>query len=173
MRIFLIGYMGSGKSMMAPELAKALRLHAHDLDKIIEAEAWMSIKDVFKKKGETFFRQLERDALGNYIRHHDDFVMATGGGTPCFFENMDLMNEAGITIYIKVEPLELYRRLKEQKGERPMIAKLGEAALWSRILQHLEQRRITYEGAQIIWDGHRRDLRPLIDQLKALRTQAK
>lgn len=166
MRVFLIGYMGSGKSTMGPDLAKALRLHFHDLDKIIEAEAWMSIKDIFRKQGEEAFRLKEQEALQKFVSSHDDFVMATGGGTPCFFDNLEVMHTNGITVYLEVEALELFRRLQHQKAERPMIARLGDAALWNRIREHLAVRTAHYEQAHIRWDGKRRDVGPLADQIR-------
>ncbi|MEN9639308.1 MAG: shikimate kinase [Bacteroidota bacterium] len=166
MRVFLIGYMGSGKSTLGPELAKALRLHFHDLDKIIEAEAWMSIKDIFRKQGEDAFRLKEQAALQKFVAGHDDFVLATGGGTPCFFDNLELMNNSGTTVYLAVEALELFRRLQHQKAERPMISRLGDAALWNRIREHLALRSSHYEQAHIIWDGKRRELSPLVELIR-------
>jgi shikimate kinase len=167
MRIFLIGYMGSGKSTLGPELAKALRLHFHDLDKIIEAEAWMSIKDIFRKQGEEAFRLKEREALQKFVAGHDQFVMATGGGTPCFFDNLEVMNACGTTVYLEVEALELFRRLQHQKSERPMISRLGDAALWNRIREHLLVRTAHYEQAALRWDGKRRDIGPLVEMIQA------
>jgi len=165
MRIFLIGYMGSGKSTLGPELAKGLKLHFHDLDKIIEAEAWMSIKDIFRKRGEQAFREMEKSALKKFVDTHDQFVMATGGGTPCHFDNLHIMQANGVTVYLEVEPLELFRRLRLQKAERPLIARLGDQTLWTRIREQMVDRSIHYNQADIIWDGTKRTIEPLIDLL--------
>ena len=168
MRIFLIGYMGSGKSTLGPELAKALKLHFHDLDKIIEAEAWMSIKDIFRKQGEEAFREKERHALQKFVLGQNDFVMATGGGTPCFFDNLEWMQTHGHTVFLEVDEMELFRRLQNQKQDRPMIARLGDAALWTRIRSHLAERSPFYLKADIVWDATRRDIHPLVKMIEDL-----
>jgi shikimate kinase len=165
MRIFLIGYMGSGKSTLGPELAKALKLHFHDLDKSVEAEAWMSIKDIFRKQGEGVFREKEQTALRKFVASHDQFVMATGGGTPCYFDNLEVMHSVGTTVYLEVEAVELFRRLQSQKADRPMIARLGDQSLWTRIRQHLALRVDFYKKADIVWDGTKRSIEPLVELL--------
>src|SRR5882757_5624329 len=103
MRIFLVGYMGSGKSLMGAALAKELGLQFFDLDKAIETKSGKDINSIFSSDGEKIFRDLEKQVL-NELLEEDDFVMACGGGTPCYFDNMDKMNEAGVTLYLKMEP---------------------------------------------------------------------
>jgi shikimate kinase len=152
-RVFLIGYMGSGKSTFGPHLAKALKLVYYDLDSIIEANAWMSIKDIFKKLGQDHFRELEHKALTEYIKTHDNFVLATGGGTPCFFDNLDRMKETGITVYLDVPTDELARRLVETKSRRPLLKGIQDHKLEGFIKEQLSKRMEFYQQADLMVDG--------------------
>ncbi len=119
MPIFLIGYMCSGKSTIGSLLAKKMNFNFVDLDSLIEQELGLTISEIFLNKGEKFFRKIERNILTSYA-FDNSTIIATGGGTPCFFENNDFMNYSGITIYLKVSCKELVRRLKINY-KRPLL----------------------------------------------------
>src|SRR3954467_15421359 len=114
MRIFLVGYMGSGKSSMGAALAKELGLNFFDLDKAIEKKAGKDVAAIFASEGEKHFRELEKNCLTELLLE-DDYVMAVGGGTPCFSDNMEKMNEAGVCIYLKMSTDHLVERLEAEK----------------------------------------------------------
>ena len=121
MRIFLVGYMGSGKSLMGAALAKEFGVNFFDLDKVIEKKAGKEVAAIFAAEGEKHFRELEKNSLTELLGE-DDCVIATGGGTPCFFDNMDKMNEAGVVIYLKMSTDHLAERLEAEKDSRPLLA---------------------------------------------------
>lgn len=119
MPVFLIGYMGSGKSTIAYELSKMMQLSFLDLDTLIEKEIGRSISDIFSVQGERFFRNKEHYILTNY-NFTPYSIIATGGGTPCFFDNQNFMNSIGHTIYLKISFNELMSRLIIDK-KRPLL----------------------------------------------------
>lgn len=147
MRIFLIGYMGCGKTTQAQQLAAELQLQFVDLDAEIVREYGKDIPAIFATDGEAHFRDLERQELGEWLER-DNFVMACGGGTPCFFDNMDRMNDAGITIYLKMSADTLFDRLRHERATRPLIADLDDNALLDSIHLGLEEREDWYHLAQ-------------------------
>ena len=101
MHIFLLGYMGCGKSFLSKKLSKVLTIDYFDLDNLVELKENQKIIEIFKKKGESYFRKIENLELYNLINKKNKSIIATGGGTPCFLNNMKLMNNSGITIYLK------------------------------------------------------------------------
>ena len=119
MSIFLIGYMGSGKSILGKQVSIDLQRPFWDLDDMIQEKLNMSIFEIFNQKGEDFFRKIERELL---IKNNfeSDAIIATGGGTPCFFDNHNFMKSIGNTIYLKVSPEELYKRL-QKTNNRPLL----------------------------------------------------
>jgi len=120
MIIFLIGFMGSGKTTVGKRLAKALEMEFVDLDELVEKASGKSITKLFEE-GASNFRAQESAALKK-TSLFPNAIVATGGGTPCFNENMTWMNRHGITIYIKMSTGSLYRRLSQAKEERPLVA---------------------------------------------------
>ena len=118
--IFLMGYMGSGKSTTGKKLAKLLDYSFIDLDNYIEEEQGKSIPAIFSEQGEEAFRLIEKDAL-NTLRVKENIVISCGGGTPCFHNNISVMNQAGTTVYIKLSPEMLQSRLLVAKEKRPLI----------------------------------------------------
>jgi shikimate kinase len=120
MRIYLVGYMGCGKSTLGRRLAKHLGLQFIDMDHYIEERNCKSIPKIFAEEGEAEFRKKERHALEE-LSEFTDIVIATGGGAPCFFDNIDLMNNTGKTIYLNIHPNILADRLLKSKTERPLI----------------------------------------------------
>lgn len=150
-RIFIVGYMGVGKTTVGNELGKKLGIEFIDLDKYIQNKYRKTVQDLFKEKGETGFRELERLALIE-VADFEDVVISTGGGAPCFYDNMDLMNQKGITVYIHAEPKELASRLQSSKNVRPLIDGKKDDELIAFIAKHLKERECYYNKAQITID---------------------
>ena len=149
MTLFLIGMMGSGKSYWAKQLATALQYELVDLDTVIEIENNATISEIFKMYGEQFFRNQETKYLRNFDTKNN-VVVATGGGTACFNNNMQWMNEQGITIWID-EPIDvLVNRLVKEKAHRPLIKNLNDAELKYFLEQKLQQRKPFYSKAKYI-----------------------
>lgn len=150
MRIFLVGFSGSGKSTLAKKLAKLLNYTCIDMDSFFVQNYRMSISECFLAYGEQFFREKEKELLIEIIEK-DDIVVAVGGGTPCFENNMDLMNQNGLTIYIQMSPSVLYNRLKEHTEHRPILAASNDLLL--TITNLLKNRNPFYNQAKITIQG--------------------
>lgn len=150
-RIFLIGYMGVGKTTTGRELAKALNLDFIDLDAFIQNRYNKSITDIFAEEGEVKFREIENKVLRE-VAEFENVVISTGGGVPCFYDNMDIMNNAGITVYLKAKPELLAERLNLCKEKRPLIRDKNDRELFRFVKESLEKRDIFYNQAQIIYE---------------------
>jgi len=148
MKIFLIGMMGSGKTKTGQKLAKALSYKFIDIDAFIEEKEGKSIPLLFKEIGETQFRELEHHYILK-LQDYNNVVISTGGGLPCFHDNMDLINKSGLSIYLQAEPSFLKSRLINNKNSRPLIAKIPDEKLEGYLKDLLEQRRSYYEKASI------------------------
>jgi shikimate kinase len=152
MRIFLVGYMGCGKTTLGKSLAEELGFKYTDLDADFEERYKISITDFFSRYGESLFRQIEQKLLHKYLAS-DDLVISTGGGTACHFDNMEFMLQHGITVYLLMNPEQLAARLSISGRKRPMLhLKQGEE-LVNHISEHLAQREIFYSKSHIIYDG--------------------
>ena len=147
MRIYLVGYMGSGKSTLGRRLAKLAQMNFIDLDKYIEERHCRSVPQLFAEEGEACFRELEHKALVE-VSEFDNVVIATGGGAPCFFDNMELMNCTGITLFLDFSPAILTGRLLRSKTERPLIKGKSPEELRLFISETLERRRPFYAKAR-------------------------
>lgn len=147
MPVFLIGYMGSGKSTIGSQLSKLMNTPFLDLDNLIEKELNMTVCDIFSKQGEVFFRQKEQHYLTTFDYTYNPIV-AVGGGTPCFFDNNNFMNSRGITVYLKVSCQELFNRLEFSK-QRPLLCN-NKLNLKDFIKEQLIQREKYYEKSQYI-----------------------
>lgn len=146
--IFLIGYMGSGKTTFGRQLAQAMGRPFVDLDHLIEAEEGVTVSQIFAAKGEDTFREMEC----NYLRkaaQNADAVIATGGGTPCFFDNMAFMNSCGLTVFLDLSPGELLKNLQCSHTERPLIQGKTDDELQKLIREMLEKRRPFYSQAKL------------------------
>ncbi|WP_207424082.1 shikimate kinase [Desertivirga brevis] len=152
MKIFLIGFMGCGKTTFGKKLASKLGFRFIDLDKSIEQSAGITIPEYFKEYGETAFRVKEREVLQK-TTVPDNSVIATGGGAPCFFDNMEWMNEQGATVYICLTPKALATRLESATDERPVLQGLKGEELERFIASKLEEREVFYKKASIIVEG--------------------
>ena len=149
MKLFVIGMRGSGKSYWAKQLATKLQYELVDLDTVIEIENNATISEIFELYGEQFFRNQETKYLRNFDTKNN-VVLATGGGTACFNDNMQWMNEQGITIWID-EPIDvLVNRLVKEKAHRPLIKNLNDAELKYFLEQKLQQRKPFYSKAKYI-----------------------
>ena len=151
MRIFLIGFMGSGKTTVGRPLAKTLGLRFVDMDHHICDSRHKTVGELFEELGETGFRELERESLAE-LSKEDDIVVATGGGVPCFFDNMETMNRTGSTIYLQVSPEGLAARLKHGRDKRPLLRGKIDEELLEYIRTALAQREKFYREARIIVD---------------------
>jgi len=149
MRIFLLGFMGAGKSTLGKQLALSLKYKFVDLDKILEEQSGMSIPEIFLNKGEAWFRAAESNELQT-LGAHDNIVVATGGGTPCHNDNLNWMLDHGQCIYLKCEPNILQERLSKTASTRPLLANTKEEALQEHIEYLLRLREDFYEQAQFI-----------------------
>ena len=159
-KIFLIGMPGSGKSFLGKELAAKLSLPFIDLDDAIVTKIGMPIADYFTKEGQSAFRRIEKDTLTEIISTHDEFVMATGGGAPCFFDNLTLMKGSGLTLYLET-PKEVLIERNLQSVERPLMR--GDVE--KTIAEMLKTRLSTYQKAHlIIQDPDTQSLIPRINQ---------
>ena len=141
--LFLIGFMGSGKSTLGAIIAQKSCKRFIDLDIYISQKHNKSIPEIFENEDEHSFRVLEHNALLEIIRLKN-IIVATGGGTPCFFDNMTLMNNYGITVYIKTLPEKLYERLAPNKNLRPLIAEKNDDELFEYIVKELSVREKYY-----------------------------
>lgn len=147
MRIYLIGYMGCGKSTLGRRLSKHLGLQFVDMDHYIEERNCKTIPQIFEEEGEAEFRKKERKALEE-LSEFTDIVIATGGGAPCFFDNIDLMNQSGKTIYLNIQPAILADRLLHSKTERPLIKGKSRDELVAFIDETLKKRNEFYLQAK-------------------------
>ncbi len=147
MRIFLVGYMGCGKSKWGELIAKHYNLDFIDLDRTIEKREKMTISEIFNQVQEKGFRKKEQEAL-HAIQNKNQVVVATGGGTPCFKDNMQKMNELGESIYIEAIPEILYHRLINQSKERPLLKNIPAENLMKHIENQLNERSFFYQQAK-------------------------
>lgn len=152
MRIFLIGFMGCGKSTMGRSLAAALNLTFVDLDTYLEERFFRTIPLIFAEEGEDAFRKKERKVLEE-VAAFDQVIVATGGGAPCFFDNMELMNEAGYCVFLDVEMETLIHRLTHARIERPLVKGKSPDELREFIGGLMQKRRPFYEKARYIIKG--------------------
>jgi shikimate kinase len=151
-RIFLVGFMGCGKSTVGRNLARALNWQFVDLDTYIQGQQGCSITEIFDRLGETGFRLLEQEAL-KAVSQLNEVVVATGGGAPCFHNNMAIMKQAGLTIYLQLSPQGLYERLLPARRSRPLIADKSETELFHFIEVKLAEREPFYKQASVVADA--------------------
>lgn len=151
-RVFLVGYMGSGKSTIGRYVAADMKWDFVDMDAYFEQKHQCTISRFFADHGEDAFRRAEHEVVAELCKA-ERTIVATGGGAPCFFDNMDLMNAAGATIYINVSPDELTARLRTQRDQRPILASKTDDELLDFIGRQLAQREPHYRKAHMVVDG--------------------
>lgn len=164
-KIFLTGYMGSGKSTAGKTLSSQLGYDFIDLDKFIEQEYKMTIPEIFSTKGEKEFRAMEHNSLKKLIEK-DNLVIACGGGTPCYYNNMELMNNNGTTVYLKMSADSLVNRLMNAKEKRPLVANKNEQELREFVNRQLEKREDIYHQAQYTVKGKDLNVKELAEFVK-------
>ncbi len=152
MKIFLIGFMGSGKTTLGRKLAARMNYEFIDLDHKLEQQVELSIAEYFTLFGEDSFRKLESEVLRKTI-YPENAIISTGGGLPCFFDNMDWMKANGKVVYLNLSPKTLADRLEAGKEERPLLQDKHGEALVVFIEQKLGEREKFYSQANIIADG--------------------
>lgn len=145
LKIVLVGYMGSGKSAVSKSLVNLLNLNLIDLDSYIEEKENLKIPEIFKLKGEIYFRKMEKDCLNELLSNENSFILSVGGGTPCFSGNMELILQKSVSIYLKTSIATLYDRLIHEKAQRPLIAQIADENLKEFIAKHLFERAAFYE----------------------------
>ncbi len=150
-RIILVGYMGSGKTTVGKALSKETGMMFYDLDWYIESRMHKSISQIFAEKGEEGFRKIEYNML-HEVAEFEDVIISCGGGTPCFFDNMDYLNQQGDVIYLKATPEVLYKHLLMAKIERPLLKDKTSDELIAYITGHLKEREPFYQKAKHILD---------------------
>lgn len=153
-RVFLTGYMGAGKTTLGKAFARALDVTFIDLDWYIEERFHKTIRELFAERGEAAFRELERNML-HEVGEFEDVVISTGGGTPCFFDNMAYMNGQGATVFLDVHPDVLFRRLRSATQQRPILRGKTDEELRTFIVEALAKRAPYYEQARYRFDGGR------------------
>lgn len=167
-RIIIVGYMGSGKTTIGKALSKATGITFYDLDWYIESRMHKTVKQLFDERGEEGFRQIERNML-HEVAEFENVIISCGGGTPCFFDNMDYMNQQGFTIYLKATPEVLYEHLRMGKTVRPLLLNKTADEMKAYIQEQLEYRKKFYEKAKHTFDVSLLDnheaIKSTIDQL--------
>ena len=148
-KIFLVGFMGSGKSFWGHKWSQKYKLPIFDLDKNIEKAEKLSIATIFEKQGEENFRKIEATILRTFI-NKDNCIIASGGGTPCFAGNMQWMNKNGKTIYLAASPKYIYEKIVDEQAKRPLIKNLNPSELLFFIEQKLKEREFFYKQASVI-----------------------
>ncbi len=146
-RIFIIGYMGAGKTTVGKALAKDVGLEFYDLDWYVEARMRKTVKQIFDEKGEEGFRKIEHNML-HEVGEFEDVVVSCGGGTPCFFDNIDYMNRQGETVYLKASPEVLYGHLRMGKTVRPLLLGKSPGEVEAFIRKQLAEREPFYAKAR-------------------------
>ena len=169
--IIIIGYMGAGKTTVGKALAKELGIMFYDLDWYIESRMHKTVKQIFDKSGEDGFRQIEHNML-HEVAEFENIVLSCGGGTPCFFDNMDYMNGHGQTVFLDVHPDILFNRLRVATHQRPILQGKTDEELRAFIVDALDKRAPFYLQARYRFDAgrleSRRQIAESVQQLRNL-----
>ncbi len=163
--VYIIGFMGSGKSTAGKKIASLLGCTFIDIDRKIEEAAGKSIPEIFSLDGEEHFRKMESEVLKG-IGTDNLTIVSTGGGTPCHGDNLDYMLATGVTVYLKMTPEQLTYRLLESTSSRPLIKNISDEDLPGFITRVLSVRERWYSQADIIIEGINLDIKKLIELIK-------
>ena len=170
-RIILIGYMGSGKTTVGKALSKETGMMFYDLDWYIESRMRKTVAQIFAEKGEEGFRKIEHNML-HEVAEFENVIISCGGGTPCFFDNIDYINQQGEVVYLKATPEVLYRHLLMGKVERPLIKNKTPEELIAYITEQVAKREEFYNKARYTLDVSLMDnyekIQLSLDQLRQL-----
>ncbi len=167
MKVFLIGMMGAGKSSIGKLLAKQIGQSFIDLDDYIEKKEERTIEDIFKIKGVEYFREVERKALLEVCNQRADAVIATGGGTPCFFDNIEVMKSSGATVYLKTNNTLLLSRLQDDAHTRPLLAHQTNDEMLETLDSLYLRRKNFYEKANLTFNTEKKSIESIADEIKA------
>jgi len=162
MKIFLIGFMGSGKTHWGRLLAAKLRLPFRDLDTVIVEKENKSVSEIFSDKGEEYFRYQEKQTLEEIVEEEDSFILSCGGGTPCFFNNIEFMKKSGKVIWLNTSIAVLKERLLKERMSRPLIREIDDDELKRYIIRKLSERRMYYQQADVMVNEENITLEELI-----------
>jgi shikimate kinase len=157
--------MGSGKTYLGKQLGEKLRLPFFDLDAQIESNEGKTINQLFDENGEEHFRLLEKDSLHIITESHESFIMATGGGTPCYYNNIDYMNFAGTTVWLNSTIDTLFERLLKEKSKRPLLKNLDESQIKAFIQKKFSDIKIYYEQASISVEDDKESLEKILKKI--------
>lgn len=170
--VFLIGYMGVGKTTIGKKLANRLGLEFVDLDAVIEQDQKQNISEIIRTQGEKHFREIEEEKLIE-ISKKNNLLISTGGGTPCFHNNMDVILENGVSIYLKMDEKSLVNRLEKNTESRPLIAGKNRMELEAFVTQHLQERKSHYERADLQFEMLNVNAARLNDLVEEIRIKSK
>ncbi|MDR7131726.1 shikimate kinase [Algoriphagus sp. 4150] len=166
LKIVLVGLPGSGKSTFGKQLATVLKFPYYDLDHLIEDQFQMKIPDIFSRYGEGQFRTWETEVLQKFLKREDSYVLATGGGCPCFNDNMDLINEKAVSVYLDVPLEEISYRLGLAKAQnRPMFLGLDQGEITLKLKSLLVERDYFYRQSKIKLSGEDFSAELLVSEL--------
>jgi shikimate kinase len=165
--VFLVGFMGTGKTHWGKIWAEKLHFLFVDLDEVIEANEGISVQEIFENKGENYFRVKEADTL-RQMGQKENTIIACGGGTPCFFDNMAWMNATGITVLLDADAGFILQNIRKQLGQRPLLKGMNEEEMLSFIEAKLAERETFYNKAMITLDAQTAGINS-IDQLISLK----
>ncbi len=170
-RIIIIGYMGAGKTTVGKALSDATGMMFYDLDWYIETRMHKTVAQIFAERGEEGFRKIEHNML-HEVAEFEDVIISCGGGTPCFFDNMDYLNAQGQVVYLQAEPEVLYKHLLMGKTERPLLKGKTSDELIAYIREQLEKREPFYKKANHTFDvslmDSREKIQTTVNDLRAL-----
>jgi shikimate kinase len=151
MKIILVGYMTSGKSTIGKLLSRSLNVPFYDLDDLIETNLNLKTSEIFDQKGELFFRKKEREVLIAFLETTENYVLALGGGTPCYYDNFELYQSESIhSVYLKASVNTILKRLHTQKNSRPVVSRFNEEELQEFVAKHLFERSYFYHQVKTI-----------------------
>lgn len=165
MIISLVGYMGSGKTHISKILSEKLNFKFIDLDKEIFQRNKLTIPEIFEKKGELYFRKLEREVLEEILAKEKNAVLSLGGGTPVYYNNMEIINSNSKSVFLKASVGTLSERLSKQKEKRPLIAHISDENLPEFIAKHLFERNLFYSKAQFSVGTDHRQPEDIVDEI--------
>lgn len=168
MKIILLGYMGSGKSTVGKELAEQISLPFLDLDDEIEKKENFKISEIFSQKGEIYFRKKETEVLSELLKSDENFILSLGGGTPCYGNNMQLVQDAtSFSFYLNLSVGNLTERLSKEKSKRPLIASQADDELAEFIGKHLFERNLFYQKANHVINCNGKNLEEVLAAIKS------
>ena len=168
MKVVLLGYMASGKSAVGQVLAEILKIQFIDLDSFIEEKEQLSITQIFETKGEIYFRKKESDYLNELLNYNESSVISLGGGTPCYGDNMKLIENKSTSFYLKASINTIFDRLKNETSQRPLVAAIGAENLKEYIAKHLFERNPFYERANHTVLVNDKNVNQIVDEILLL-----